>query len=126
MGPVSTGLGEIYLYAINAKPDARKPDGTAYTSTDLRAIHDWIVRPQLRQVPGVSEVNSIGGYAKQYQVALDPKRLLAFNVTLAELIAALEANNLNVGAGYIERNGEQYLVRVPGQDRKSTRLKSSH
>ncbi|MGB3810985.1 MAG: CusA/CzcA family heavy metal efflux RND transporter [Parvibaculum sp.] len=115
MGPVSTGLGEIYLYAINAKPDARKPDGTAYTSTDLRAIQDWIVRPQLRQVPGVSEVNSIGGYAKQYQVALDPKRLLAFNVTLAELIAALEANNLNVGAGYIERNGEQYLVRVPGQ-----------
>lgn len=115
MGPVSTGLGEIYLYSINARPDARKPDGTAYTSTDLRAIQDWIVRPQLRQVPGVSEVNSIGGYAKQYQVALDPKRLLAFNVTLAELVTALEANNVNVGAGYIERNGEQYLVRVPGQ-----------
>lgn len=115
MGPISTGLGEIYLYTVNASPDARKPDGTAYTPTDLRAIQDWIVRPQLRQVPGVSEVNSIGGFAKQYQVAPDPARLLAFGVTLSDLVNALQANNLNVGAGYIERNGEQYLVRVPGQ-----------
>ncbi|MEI9988615.1 MAG: CusA/CzcA family heavy metal efflux RND transporter [Rhizomicrobium sp.] len=115
IGPVSTGLGEIYLYTVNAKADARKPDGAAYTPTDLRAIQDWIIRPQLRQVAGLSEVNSIGGYAKQYQVAPDPARLLAFKVTLSDLIAALQANNLNVGAGYIERNGEQYLVRVPGQ-----------
>lgn len=115
MGPISTGLGEIYLYTVNAAPDARKPDGTAYTPTDLRSIQDWIIRPQLRQVQGVSEVNSIGGFAKQFQVAPDPARLLAYGVTLSDLIAALEANNLNVGAGYIERNGEQFLVRVPGQ-----------
>ncbi len=115
MGPVATGLGEIYLYTVSAEPDARKPDGTPYTPTDLRSIQDWIIRPQLRQVPGISEVNSIGGYAKQYQVAPDPARLLAYGVTLGNLVSALEANNLNVGAGYIERNGEQYLVRVPGQ-----------
>jgi cobalt-zinc-cadmium resistance protein CzcA len=115
MGPVSTGLGEIYLYTVDAAMGARKPDGSAYTPTDLRAIQDWTIRPQLRQVPGVSEVNSIGGYAKQYQVAPDPTRMLSFGVTLSALIDALQANNLNVGAGYIERNGEQYLVRVPGQ-----------
>lgn len=115
MGPVATGLGEIYLYTISADPDARKPDGTPYTPTDLHSVQDWIVKPQLRQVPGVSEVNSIGGFDKQYQVAPDPARLLAYGVTLAELIKALEANNANVGAGYIERNGEQTLVRVPGQ-----------
>jgi heavy metal efflux system protein len=115
MGPVSTGLGEIYMYTVRAQPGARKPDGTPYTPTDLRGIQDWIIRPQLRQVPGVSEVNSIGGSAKQYQVAPDPARLLAFGVTLGELIKALEANNINVGAGYIETNGEQKLVRVPGQ-----------
>ena len=115
LGPVSTGLGEIYFYTVNAKRDASKPDGTAYTPTDLRSIQDWIIRPQLRQVPGISEVNSIGGYAKQYHVAPDPARLLAFGISLSDLINALQANNLNVGAGYIERNGEQFLVRVPGQ-----------
>lgn len=115
LGPISTGLGEIYLYTVNADKKARKSDGATYTPTDLRAIQDWVIRPQLRQVPGVSEVNSIGGYAKQFQVAPSPARLLAFRVTLADLVAALEANNLNVGAGYIERNGEQFLVRVPGQ-----------
>lgn len=115
MGPVSTGLGEIYMYTVTAERGARKPDGTGYTPTDLRSIQDWIIRPQLRQVPGVSEVNSIGGNAKQYQVAPDPARLLAFGVTLGDLLKALEANNVNVGAGYIETNGEQKLVRVPGQ-----------
>lgn len=115
LGPVSTGLGEIYMYTVVAEPGARKPDGTPYTPIDLRSIQDWIIRPQLRQVPGVSEVNSIGGYAKQYQVAPDPARLLAYGVTLADLMKALEANNINVGAGYIETNGEEQLVRVPGQ-----------
>ena len=115
MGPVSTGLGEIYMYTVIAEPDAHKPDGKPYTPLDLRSIQDWIIRPQLRQVPGVSEVNSIGGYAKQYQVAPDPGRLLAYDVTLSDLARALQANNVNVGAGYIEVNGEQRLVRVPGQ-----------
>ncbi|MGH8505951.1 MAG: efflux RND transporter permease subunit, partial [Stenotrophobium sp.] len=115
MGPVATGLGEIYLYTVSAAPGARKPDGTPYSSTDLHAIQEWTIRPQLRQVPGVSEVNTIGGFDKQYQVAPDPARLLAYHLTLSDLIKALEANNINVGAGYIEHNGEQSLVRVPGQ-----------
>ena len=115
MGPVATGLGEIYLYTVSADPSIRKPDGSRYSPTDLRSIQDWIIRPQLRKVPGVSEVNSIGGFAKQYQVAPDPERLLAYDVTLSALVKALETANLNVGAGYIENNGEQYLVRVPGQ-----------
>ncbi|WP_029920253.1 efflux RND transporter permease subunit [Nevskia soli] len=115
MGPVATGLGEIFLYTISAEPGARKPDGSPYTPIDLHAAQDWIIKPQLRQVPGVSEVNSIGGFDKQYQVAPDPARLLAYGVTLRDLIQALQANNVNVGAGYIERNGEQSLVRVPGQ-----------
>jgi cobalt-zinc-cadmium resistance protein CzcA len=115
MGPVATGLGEIYLYTVVADPSVRKPDGNPYSPTDLRSIQDWIIRPQLRKVPGVSEVNSIGGFAKQYQVAPDPRRLLAYSVTLSDLVKALESANLNVGAGYIENNGEQFLVRIPGQ-----------
>ena len=115
MGPVATGLGEIYLYTVRAKVDARKPDGSPYTPIDLHSIQDWIIKPQLRQVPGVSEVNSIGGFDKLYQVAPDPARLLAYGITLRQLIEALHASNVNVGAGYIERNGEQSLVRIPGQ-----------
>src|SRR3546814_1768368 len=88
-------------------------------------LHDWVVRPQLRTVPGVTEVNSIGGYRKEYVVAPIPARLAGFGLTVEEVIDALESNNANVGAGYIERSGSQYLIRVPG-DRKSTRLNSSH
>ncbi|MER8124827.1 efflux RND transporter permease subunit, partial [Acinetobacter baumannii] len=72
-------------------------------------------KPQLRNVPGVAEVNSIGGHAKQYLIAPEPKRLAAYKLTLNDLIGALERNNANVGAGYIERNGEQLLIRAPGQ-----------
>jgi len=115
MGPAATGLGEILMYVLEAEPDARKPDGTPYDATDLRTIQDWTIRPQLRQVPGVSEVDSIGGYAKQFHVLPDPARLLSYGLTLGDIETALEANNGNVGAGYIETNGEQSLVRVPGQ-----------
>ncbi|MDF3933068.1 CusA/CzcA family heavy metal efflux RND transporter [Pseudomonas citronellolis] len=115
MGPISTGLGEIFLWTIEADEGARKEDGTPYTPTDLRVIQDWIVKPQLRNVPGVAEINTIGGQARQFQVAPDPQRLAARGLTLADLLAALERNNANVGAGYIERNGEQLLVRAPGQ-----------
>ncbi|MFS2123547.1 CusA/CzcA family heavy metal efflux RND transporter [Pseudomonas sp. Pseusp97] len=115
MGPISTGLGEIFLWTIEAEPGARKEDGGEYTPTDLRVIHDWVIKPQLRNVPGVAEVNTIGGFAKQFQVAPDTRRLAAYRLTLADVIAALERNNANVGAGYIERNGEQLLVRAPGQ-----------
>ncbi|WP_419794561.1 CusA/CzcA family heavy metal efflux RND transporter [Pseudomonas palleroniana] len=115
MGPVSTGLGEIFLWTVEAEDDARKDDGTPYTPTDLRVIQDWIIKPQLRNVPGVAEINTIGGFAKEYQIAPDPKRLAAYNLTLGDLVTALERNNANVGAGYIERSGEQLLIRAPGQ-----------
>lgn len=115
MGPISTGLGEIFLWTIEAEEGARKEDGSPYTPTDLRVIQDWVVKPQLRNVPGVAEVNTIGGFAKQFQVAPDTRRLAAYGLTLTDLITALERNNANVGAGYIERSGEQLLVRAPGQ-----------
>ena len=115
LGPISTGLGEIFLYTVDADPGARKPDGTAYTPEDLRTLQDWVIRPQLRNTPGVTEVNSIGGYQRQFHVTPRPERLSAYGLTMGEVIAALEANNANVGAGYVERYGEQYLIRVPGQ-----------
>lgn len=115
MGPISTGLGEIFLWTVEAEEGALKEDGTPYTPTDLRVIQDWIIKPQLRNVPGVAEINTIGGFAKEYQIAPDPKRLAAYKLTLGDLVAALERNNANVGAGYIERSGEQLLIRAPGQ-----------
>ena len=115
MGPISTGLGEIFLWTVEAQDDARKPDGSPYTPTDLREIQDWIIKPQLRNVRGVAEINSIGGFAKEYQIAPDLKRLAAYKLTLNDLLTALERNNANVGAGYIERQGEQLLIRAPGQ-----------
>lgn len=115
MGPISTGLGEIFLWTVEATEGALKDDGSAYTPTDLRVIQDWIIKPQLRNVPGVAEINTIGGFAKEYQIAPDPKRLAAYRLTLSDLVSALERNNANVGAGYIERNGEQLLIRAPGQ-----------
>jgi cobalt-zinc-cadmium resistance protein CzcA len=115
LGPIATGLGEISMWTVEAKPGALKPDGKPYTPADLREIQDWIVKPQLRTVPGVTEINTIGGEAKAYHVAPWPDRLAAHRLTLADLVQALERNNANVGAGYIERRGEQVLVRVPGQ-----------
>ncbi|WP_315529994.1 CusA/CzcA family heavy metal efflux RND transporter [Delftia acidovorans] len=115
LGPISTGLGEIYLWTVEAEDDAKKPDGTPYTPMDLREIQDWVIKPQLRNVPGVTEINSIGGYAKEYLVAPAPEKLAAYGFTLADIVTALQRNNSNVGAGYIERQGEQYLIRAPGQ-----------
>jgi len=115
MGPIATGLGEIFLYTVHADPDARQPDGTPYDAMALRTLQDWVIKPQLRQVAGIAEVNSIGGYAKQFHVTPDPARLLSFGLSFEDVLAALERNNSNVGAGYIERNGEQLLVRAPGQ-----------
>jgi heavy metal efflux system protein len=115
MGPIATGLGEIFMYAVEPKPNARKPDGSAWTPTDLRTLHDWVVRPQMRTIPGVAEVNTIGGYTKQYHVTPDPVRLAALKLSLTDVVTALEKNNANAGAGYVERGGEQILIRVPGQ-----------
>lgn len=117
MGPISTGLGEIYLWTVEAEKDARKPDGSAYTPTDLREIQDWVIKPQLRNVPGVTEINTIGGYAKEYHVAPSVDRLSSYGLTLQDVVTALSRNNDNRGAGYIEKQGEQYLVRAPGQVR---------
>ena len=107
LGPIATGLGEIYMYTIESEPGARRLDGELYTPEDLRTLQDWVIRPQLR--------NTIGGFERQYHVTPWPDRLVAYGVTMAEVVEALNRNNANVGAGYVERYGEQYLVRVPGQ-----------
>ncbi|MES2208486.1 MAG: CusA/CzcA family heavy metal efflux RND transporter [Pseudomonadota bacterium] len=117
MGPISTGLGEIFLWTVEAKDGAKKSDGKPYTPTDLREIQDWIIKPQLRNVPGVAEINTIGGYEKEYLIAPFPEKLRAYGLTLNDVITAVDRNNANVGAGYIEKKGEQYLIRVPGQIR---------
>ncbi|ANB17125.1 efflux RND transporter permease subunit [Dokdonella koreensis] len=115
LGPVSTGLGEIFMYTVESTPGARKDDGSEWTPTDLRTLQDWVVRPQLRTTPGVTEVSAIGGYARQIHVTPDPAKLVAYGFTLADVVAAITRNNRNVSAGYIERNGQQFLVRAPGQ-----------
>jgi cobalt-zinc-cadmium resistance protein CzcA len=115
MGPVATGLGEIYMYTVDADPGATKPDGTPWTATDLRTLQDWVVRPQLRNTRGVTEVNTVGGFARQIHITPAPAKLVAYGFTLQDVVDAVARNNANLGAGYIERNGQQYLVRVPGQ-----------
>ncbi|WP_297810751.1 CusA/CzcA family heavy metal efflux RND transporter [uncultured Methylophaga sp.] len=115
MGPIATGLGEILMYTVTAEPDAKQADGTAYDATELRVIQDWVIKPRLERVPGITEVNTNGGYEKQFHVQPDPVKLLNFGISLSELKLALMRNNDNRGAGYIERNGEQILVRSPGQ-----------
>ncbi len=115
LGPVATGLGEIYMFTVGAEKGATNADGAAYTGADLKSVMDWIVRPQLTKVRGVTEVNSVGGDERQYLVAPSPGKLLNYGLSFADIVAALEQNNANVGAGYIERNGTQYLIRIPGQ-----------
>lgn len=115
MGPIATGLGEIFLWSVEAKPNARNADGQPYSGMDLRTIQDWIIRPQLRNVRGVADVNTIGGFTKQFHITPEPEKLRAYGLTFRDILQALEENNANVGAGYIERRGEQYLIRAPGQ-----------
>jgi cobalt-zinc-cadmium resistance protein CzcA len=103
LGPISTGLGEVFHYAVRSDHPAR-------TLTELRELHDWVIRPALRQVRGVAEVNTWGGFEKQFHVVADPERLIKYGVTLEELSAALAANNRNVGGGVLERAGEALLV----------------
>ena len=122
LGPLATGLGEIFMYAVEPKPGARKPDGSEYSPSDLRTLSDWVVRPQMRTIPGVAEVNTIGGYARQYHVTPNPQQLASLKLSLTDIVEALEANNANKGAGYVERSGEQILIRVPGQARDEADL----
>jgi len=109
MGPIATGLGEIYMYTVSSA------DGAEHDPMFLRTVQDWIVRPQLRLTPGVVEVNTTGGYVKQFHVLPDPAALRAYEVSFTDIVDALLRNNANAGAGYIERSGGQYLVRSPGQ-----------
>nr|WP_320077517.1 CusA/CzcA family heavy metal efflux RND transporter [Acinetobacter sp. Marseille-Q1620] len=114
MSPISTGLGEIYQWVVRADPDIRKPDGTPYTAMDLREIQDWVIRPQLQRVAGVAEINSIGGFNKAYVVSPDLKRLQQLQIPITDLQNILMQNNENRGAGFIENNGQQLTVRIPG------------
>jgi len=113
MGPVATGLGEIFMWTV--EQDENIKNSKPYSPVDLRTIQDWMIRPQLRNVKGVAEINSMGGFTKQYQVAPIPKKLMAYGITFRGIMEALMKNNANMGGGYIERNGEQYLIRTPGQ-----------
>lgn len=115
LGPIASGLGEIFTYSVHTQPNALKEDGTAYNAEDLRTLQDWVIRPQLLKVKGVTEINSQGGFERQYQVAPVPEKLIAYKLTISDVISALEVNNSNRGAGYIERFDGQYLVRSPGQ-----------
>jgi cobalt-zinc-cadmium resistance protein CzcA len=115
MGPIATGLGEIYMYTLRAKQNAMQKNGEPYDAMALREIHDWIVKPQLALVKGITEVNAIGGYVKQYHVNPEPQKMLNFDIGLSDIHRALERNNTNQGAGFVERNGQQILVRSQGQ-----------
>ena len=120
MGPISTGLGEIFMYIVK---ESDVKSSKKYTPTDFRTIQDWIIRPQLRNTPGVVDVNSIGGYVKQFHVTPYPDRLTAYGLDLNDITKALSENNSNIGAGYIERNGKQYLIRSPGQVKNIEEIK---
>jgi cobalt-zinc-cadmium resistance protein CzcA len=115
MGPIATGLGEIFMYTVEAEESAAKPDGSAYTPEDLRTLQDWVIRPQLLGTKGVTEVNTIGGFVRQYHVTPWPDRLAAAGLSIDDVVEAIERNNSNRGAGYVERYGEQLLLRSQGQ-----------
>ncbi|WP_417499683.1 efflux RND transporter permease subunit [Methylophaga sp.] len=115
MGPIASGLGEIFVYTVSADPEARQENRQLYDLTALREIQDWIIQPRLTRVPGITEVNTVGGYAKQYHIQPDPQKMLEFGISFGDIQQALKANNRNRGAGYIERYGQQLLVRSPGQ-----------
>ncbi|MGB0238689.1 MAG: efflux RND transporter permease subunit [Cycloclasticus sp.] len=115
LGPIATGLGEIFMFTVDAEPGAKNSDGSLITSMDLRSVHDWIIRPQLMRVPGVAEINPIGGFNKEILVAPEPTKLLAFDISYHDVLRAVQNNNDNRGVGFVERNGAQWLMRVPGQ-----------
>ncbi len=123
MGAISTGLGEIYMWTVeyeNPDADYKTPDGRILKSAFekamyLRTVQDWIIRPQLKTVTGVAEVDAIGGYAQQYHVQPDPQKLASLGLSFSDVIDALERNNTSSGAGFLEQNGESYVVRADGR-----------
>ena len=118
LGPITTGLGEIFQYTLISKNPQK------YDATELRTIQDYIVRPLLRTVPGVADVNSFGGFVKQYQVIVKPERLTSFKVTLQQVFEALEKNNANASGNFIEHQSEQYVVRGLGQVKNTTDIEN--
>ena len=118
MGPISSGLGEIFQYTIEAEP------GSGVDATELRTLQDWVVAQQLRAVPGVAEVNSFGGFQKQYQILVRPEALVQYGLTLDQVLEAVEANNVNAGGGYITRGSEQLIVRGVGQVQDLEQIRS--
>ena len=122
LGPIATGLGEIFMFTVDAEPGALNADDSQVTPTDLRSVHDWIIRPQLLRVPGVVEVNPIGGYKREILIAIEPEKLLSLQITQADVVNAISANNQNRGVGFVEHNGAQWLLRVPGQSQQVSDL----
>lgn len=111
MGPVSTGLGEVYMWTVSyAHPDKRS-DGAAKLSL-LREVQDWIIKPQMKSVPGLADVDSIGGYVKQYHVQPDMEKMMTLGLSLDQLIEILRKNNFSSGPGYIEKGGEAFLIKA--------------
>jgi len=115
LGPIATGLGEIFMFTVDADPGAKNTDGSLITPMDLRSVHDWIIRPQLMRVSGVAEINPIGGFKKEILVAPKPTKLLAHGIGYVDVLKAIQQNNNNRGAGFIEHTGSQWLMRVSGQ-----------
>ncbi|MCU4676513.1 CusA/CzcA family heavy metal efflux RND transporter [Catenovulum sp. 2E275] len=115
MGPIATGLGEIYSYAVVADENAKQANGEYYDAIALREIQDWIIKPQLALVKGVTEINTIGGYEKAFHITPDTTQMLQYGISFSQIAQAVELNNQNVGAGFIETNGQQLLVRSPAQ-----------
>lgn len=114
LGPVSTGLGEVYQYVLRADTDDQMGELSVETLLERRTIQDWVVRPLLRGIPGIAEINSQGGYQREYQVLADPNKLLYYQINLADVLQALEQNNANAGGGVLQQQAEQYLVRGLG------------
>ncbi|MCB9757008.1 MAG: efflux RND transporter permease subunit [Candidatus Omnitrophica bacterium] len=110
LGPISSGLGEIYQYTLE-RPDRKE---TAENLMELRTVQDWIVRPILKNIPGIADINSFGGYVKQYQIVVDPQKLVKYNLNLREISEAIAANNGNAGGNVLEHISEQYIVRGIG------------
>ena len=113
LGPVSTGLGEVYQYTLD-HPDDGERELSIEELTERRTIQDWVVRPMLRSIPGVAEINSLGGYQKQYHVLINPERLRHYDLTLSQVDHALALNNANASGNILALHAEQYLIRTQG------------
>jgi cobalt-zinc-cadmium resistance protein CzcA len=118
MGPIATALGEIYQYTIEGEMPADSLEQVRFLS-DARTLQDWVIAPMLKSVPGVNDINSFGGYFKQYQVVVSPNRLLQYDIPLESVFEALEKNNQNVGGNVLDRHSEQIIVRGVGMKKES-------